>query len=473
MTDAEIVENLVNTRGRPRNRHLFHRGGMKRILSFDGGGVRGVISVAFLERIEEIFSAYQRKLLTAYLTENERKGVGDAKVGATVSAARKKLNDKFRLADWFDLVGGTSTGALIAGALALGINSEQIKAFYTEKAGRIFKPPRWRVPGVQAKFDAGPLRREIDAIVGQRTLDSNDLLTGLCVVTKRMDTGSPWILSNNPRAPYWNSKPASTKNGGYIGNRDYKLASLVRASTAAPHFFDPEIVQIIGNQVGTRVSPETHGMFVDGGVTPFNNPSIALLMQVVLKAYKIRWDLGPDKLQFVSIGTGSYRSKLTFAELGMAKSLKLAVNSLLSMMGDTQNMALAQMQWLGECPDPWIINSEIGDLSKETPPGHRWFRFMRYDIRLEQDWIKNKLKTDIPDRFVADYRRMDDPAIIEPLYNLAKIAAKEQVKPEHFFPKKARTLHPQKNPVADERACSPGSPPYPPRSVLQPPMTGP
>ena len=113
-----------------------------------------------------------------------------------------------RLADYFDLVGGTSTGAVIAGALALGKSTSEIKDFYLKLAPRIFSRPFWRVPGLLAKFDAKALREEIDNIVRDRRLDSPDLITGLCVVTKRLDTGSPWILANNSRAPYWNSTPA-------------------------------------------------------------------------------------------------------------------------------------------------------------------------------------------------------------------------------------------------------------------------
>src|SRR5258708_9417809 len=80
-----------------RDWHLFGPG-PKRILALDGGGVRGAISVAFLERIEAILS--------------------------------ERLGTKARLGDWFDLVGGTSTGALIAAALALGFRTQQINAFY-------------------------------------------------------------------------------------------------------------------------------------------------------------------------------------------------------------------------------------------------------------------------------------------------------------------------------------------------------
>ena len=330
LTDTTSVENLLQTKD-TRDRHLFGPG-PKRILSFDGGGVRGAISVAFLERIETIFAEHQRKLLTDYIAAKERAGIADEKL----AAARKKLAAPFRLADWFDLVGGTSTGSLIAGAIALGFNTEDIKKFYIERAPFVFQRPFWRIPGLQAKFDARALQQEIDTIVAKRTLDSADLITGLSVVSKRMDTGSPWIITNNPRSPYWETKPPTQEDPGYIGNRHYKLATLVRASTAAPHFFDPEIVQIIADEEraagmhaagpedrdwldrtndslgrfprltmlltklrALRVartkgpSPKTHGLFVDGGVTPFNNPSFALLMQALVKPYGMCWPTRP------------------------------------------------------------------------------------------------------------------------------------------------------------------------------------
>lgn len=469
---TNVVENLLQTKD-TRDRHLFGPG-PKRLLSFDGGGVRGAISVAFLERIETIFAEHQRELLTGYIADKERAGVADE----TLAAARKKLAAPFRLADWFDLVGGTSTGSLIAGAIALGFNTEDIKKFYLDRAPYVFQRPFWRIPGLQAKFDARALQQEIDTIVAKRTLDSDELITGLSVVSKRMDTGSPWIVTNNPRSPYWETKPPTAEDPGYIGNRHYKLATLVRASTAAPHFFDPEIVQIVAEEEkkiaahaagpedrdwldrmndnlgrfprltmlltklrALRVArtkgpnPKTHGLFVDGGVTPFNNPSFALLMQALIKPYGMCWPLGPDKLTFVSIGTGGYRAKLSFTELGFAGPLKLALHSLLSMMGDTQTLALAQMQWLGECPDPWPINSEIGSLAGELPPESRWFRFMRYDVQLEQPWIAAKLGKTLPEDVVASYRNMDDPSIIAAIYELAVEAAQRQVKVEHFFPK--------------------------------------
>ena len=110
------------------------------------------------------------------------------------------------------------------------------------------------------------------------------------------------------------------------------------------------------------------------------------------------------------------------------------------MMGDTQTLALAQMQWLGECPDPWPINSEIGDLADELPPGqplvpvHALRRAARAAVVR-----RTKLGKTSPRRCVASYRNMDDPSIIEPIYELACEAAEKQVKVEHFFPNETAT----------------------------------
>ncbi|HEU5286271.1 MAG TPA: patatin-like phospholipase family protein [Sphingomicrobium sp.] len=429
----------------PRDRHLFGPG-PKRILSLDGGGVRGAISVAFLERIEKI------------IQEEHARTNGN---GAAPP----------RLGDYFDIVGGTSTGAVIAGALALGKNTSEIKDFYLKLAPRIFSRPFWRVPGLLAKFDAKALREEIDNIVKDRRLDSPDLITGLCVVTKRLDTGSPWILANNSRAPYWETTPSDPVNNrkGHTGNREYRLANLVRASTAAPHFFDPEIIAInederkqpladanarlagmpwlsllvsklrlllleAGHGARGKNIADTHGIFVDGGVTPFNNPTMALLMMTQLKGFGLEWPLGPKNLSIVSIGTGSSRVSLSFKELGIFGPLRVTLSALLSLMSDVQTLSLAQMQWLGECPDPWEINSEIGQLAGDAPPGGKWFRFLRYDVRLDPVWLKQNLQLDFTDREVDKFRKMDDPGIIKNIYAIARLAAELQVKREHFFP---------------------------------------
>src|SRR3984893_2474671 len=192
-----------------RDRHLFGPG-PKRLLALDGGGVRGALTVGVLERIEALL--------------------------------REQFGREVRLGDHFDLVCGTSTGAIIPGAWALGYRTAQVKDFYLRLAPFAFKRRRWSIPLLQAKFDARGLRTQIEAVVGNRLLSSPELITGFCIITKRMDTGSPWIIFNNPRAPFWED------GKDYIGNKGYPLVNLVRASTAAPHFFDPELLTISQNQ---------------------------------------------------------------------------------------------------------------------------------------------------------------------------------------------------------------------------------
>jgi hypothetical protein len=368
-----------------RDHHLFGPG-PKRILALDGGGVRGAISVAFLERIETLLS--------------------------------DRLGRKVRLGDWFDLVGGTSTGALMAGALALGFRTEQIKEFYLRLAPLAFQPTRWGIPLFQAKFNADGLRAEILKIVQDRQLCSRDLITGLCVVTKRMDTCSPWIVANNPRAPYWLDGP------NHDGNERYSLATLVRASTAAPHFFDPEVFTI---------SKQEEGLFIDGGVTPFNNPSLALFQMATFKPFGICWPTGPDKLTVTSVGTGTYRPHFSYADEGVGRFAKLAYFALMSLMTDAETMTLAQMQWMGECLTQWKINSEVGSLCPEVPHGGKMFRFMRYDVKLEPGWLRDELDVKVTEKDAERYRAMDNPAIVHEIYEIARLAAAKQVKPEHWL----------------------------------------
>jgi uncharacterized protein len=370
-----------------RDLHYFGPG-PKRILSLDGGGVRGVISVAFLERIEKILS--------------EREG------------------GEIRLGDWFDLVGGTSTGAVIAGALALGYRTADLKDFYLRLAPRVFRRPLWRVIGWHAKFDAEALRREIEVVIGDRTLDSDDLITGLCVVTKRMDTGSPWIVANNPKAPFWNGPDSRA----YIGNRHYRLANLVRASTAAPVYFDPELLPIIDG--------ELYGLFLDGGVTPHNNPSLALFLMTTLKAFRICWPTGPDRLLVCSVGTGSHRSRLSAIQARRIRALGVAIHALASLIDDASNLIVMLMQWLGESPTAWAVNSEIGSLTDDLLPGGPLFRFVRYNVVLESDWLREMLDIRLSEKEVSRVRQLDDAATIPLAYEIGTRAAERQVKIEHF-----------------------------------------
>lgn len=370
-----------------RDEHLFGPG-PKRILALDGGGVRGILSLAFLERME--------------------------------AELAKQAGRPVRLCDHFDLIGGTSTGAIIAAGLALGYSASDIRQMYVDYAPKIFRRSWWRLQGLQSKFDAGALTAQIRDIVGTRRLDSEDLQTGFAIVAKRLDTGSAWILSNNPRAPYWETLPGSKT----IGNRHYPLANVVRASAAAPHFFDPELLPIAAG--------EADGLFVDGAVTPHNNPALALFMLARAKAYGIQWPVGPQNLTIISVGTGNFRARLSAAGARRQKSIGVAFHALTGMIGDAQRQILAMMQWMGECPEPWKINSEVGTLSGEFPGGAPMFRFQRYDVELETAWLQATLGMSLGAGDLVRLEQLDDPGILPLAYEVGRKAAELQVRAAHF-----------------------------------------
>ena len=366
-----------------RDAHLFGPG-PKRILSLDGGGVRGAATIAFLERIE------------ALIEEIEGRPV--------------------RLGDWFDLIGGTSTGAIIATALALGYRVSEIRTFYEQLAPKIFKRSFWRVTGWHAKFDSRRLMQELTNVIGPRTLDSPDLRTGLCIVLKRMDTGSDWIVMNNPRSVFWET-PA---DGSFMGNRHLPLAHVVRASTAAPSFFEPELIEI--------ASVRPPGLFIDGGLTPHNNPALLMLMTALVPAYGLNWRIGPENLLIVSVGTGSFQPTLSPADAMRSSAIGLAIKSLAAMIAESQLLVLTLMTYLGQSPIAWPINSEIGDLGRVLAPTGDLFRFLRYDVRLEQSWLAENLGKHFSADFIAKLRPMDNPANMQTLYELGRSAATDQVK---------------------------------------------
>jgi hypothetical protein len=372
----------------PRDRHLFGEGS-KRILALDGGGVRGIIAIAFLERLESLLDR----------------------------AAGKPV----RLCDWFDLVGGTSTGAIIAAAVALGMRTAEIKLIYQELAPEIFRKSRWRLVGRQSLFEANHLRQKLIGIIGDRKLDSDDLQTGLCIVSKRLDTGSSWILMNNPRSAYWDTPPDKS----FIGNRYFSLVNLVRASAAAPHFFDPELIQI-----AEGMAP---ALFVDGGVSPHNNPSLYMFMAVTLPAMRLNWPVGVENLSIFSVGTGSFRETVRAGELPWLRSLGIAIHALKAQISDAEQLVLALMTWLGESPTRWKVNSELGDLGLISPPFQQpLFRFLRYDIRLEPDWLNAELDCNLDTRTVLNLRDLSQAANMKTLYELGVQAAEKQVCAEHL-----------------------------------------
>lgn len=369
-------------------RHLFHVG-PKRILALDGGGVRGIVSLAFLERLEAILK--------------ERTGRID-----------------FRLADYFDLIGGTSTGALIAGTLAIGYSTAQLIELYLNLGTRGFRRSPWYSSLWAAKFDGKALRAVIMEHFGSTTLGSDKIRCGLGIVAKRLDTGSVWLFHNHPRGPFFAPEHSPPE---LVRNADLLLSDLLRASTAAPSYFAPELIE---------VGPGVRGLFVDGGVSPHANPALLLLTLATLKGYGFRWPLGAERLMLTSVGTGATSIKPKADWVLRRPAIMLAIESLRSVMDDSDRWGQTLLQWMSDSPTPWIMNGEVGDLKDDIIGGNPFLRYLRYDAPLSDEWLERILGLQLQPEEVASLREMDRPENMERLLEIGRQAAEKQIKPDHF-----------------------------------------
>lgn len=122
------------------------RSGPKRLLALDGGGIRGLISIELLAEIER--------------TLGERLGAGPG----------------FVLADYFDYIGGTSTGGIIAALLALGLPVGQVRDFYVKQGRDMFRRPfaPWRF--FRSLYRESNLSAVLQRIFGPATTLGSDRL---------------------------------------------------------------------------------------------------------------------------------------------------------------------------------------------------------------------------------------------------------------------------------------------------------
>jgi hypothetical protein len=129
---------------------------LKKILSIDGGGIKGVFPASFLASIEETLGG--------------------------------------KVAGYFDLIVGTSTGGIIALGLGLGFSAKEILAFYEERGKEIFSGnvavKMLRRLGA-AKYEREPLRRALTDIFGTRKLGESE--SRLVIPSFDLDTGEVHI----------------------------------------------------------------------------------------------------------------------------------------------------------------------------------------------------------------------------------------------------------------------------------------
>lgn len=362
----------------------------KKILSLDGGGIRGALTLGYLKKIETIL--------------REKEGKPD-----------------LVLSDHFDLIGGTSTGSIIAAGLAIGMEVDAITKMYMELGGKIFgQKKNWWNPletwsFLKANYDYKALEENLKKVFGDITLGSDKIKTGLCIVAKRADTNSVWPIINHPNGKFFDSALGKNKN--------IPLWQAVRASSAAPTYFAPQMIDVCDGQKAA---------FVDGGVSMANNPALTLVMVATLKGFPFHWEMSEDKLSVVSIGTGYSVFKKQIGEIEEAWMKTWAQNVPDMLMQDASWQNQIVLQWLSNSPTAKSIDMEIDKLEGDFIGGKPMLKYLRYNFPItENDLNGLHLGRSFTPADVASLIEMSNAENRHILYDIG-MAAAEVIDSNHF-----------------------------------------
>lgn len=204
-----------------------------RVLALDGGGARAWISAHQLSAIEQIL--------------NDADGT-DTPLGLR-----------------FDLIAGTSAGALLASGLAIGLRARELKDIFEKNVGKIF--PKKKIlstdflqkailklhGSTKPRYQHKPLQDTLNEVLQDKTF--NDVKTHLCIASVRLDNGAPRLYKSVYRELF---KQRSNE----------RLADAVLASASAPGFFP------------ATQSLQYSEYLVDGSICA-NNPSMIALVDAL------------------------------------------------------------------------------------------------------------------------------------------------------------------------------------------------
>ena len=201
----------------------------RQILVIDGGGIKGAVSASVLATVEDTI--------------------------------------KDNVANYFDLIVGTSTGGIIALGLGLGLSAKEILAFYEEFGPHIFGGTR-RLGWFRSKYNSAPLKEALDTCFRKKKL--GDSKKRLVIPSLNLENGEVYIYktAHHPRL-----------------ERDYKekAVNVALATTAAPTYFPTH-----RSAAGTPL--------IDGGLWANNPVGVAVVEAITVL------DWPRDSLKVLSLG---------------------------------------------------------------------------------------------------------------------------------------------------------------------------
>src|SRR5882672_7139665 len=359
-----------------------------KLLAIDGGGIRGVLALEVLNGVERLLR-------------------------------KRSNNPDLRLGDYFDYVAGTSTGAIIAACLARGMQVSEVLDFYKQHGSAMFEKASL-FKRLYYEYESEPLAQKLREVFGNGA-DGTDLRLGdaslkclLMVVLRNFTTDSPWPVSSNPAAKYNDRRRPDC-------NLDLPLWKLVRASAAAPTFFPPEHAKLGSKDL----------VFVDGGVTTYNNPSFLLFLMSTVEPYKLAWPAGEERMLVVSVGTGSFPAIHTATGGSGPWLLDNAKEIPGALMYAAQNEQDMLCRVFGRCAAGGHLDNEIGDLRNFAagPVERRLFRYVRYNAELTKEGMA---ALGLPSEDPVPLRELDSVERIPHFQLVGQAVARVEVKEAHF-----------------------------------------
>ena len=374
----------------------------RKMLALDGGGIRGLITLGILAEMEDRL--------------REREGGGD----------------EFRLCQFFDYIAGTSTGAIIAAGLARGMRVGELIDFYKSAGASMFEKTHL-MKRFTSLYKADPLREELRRVFTDADLSPDNLKCLLLMITRNVTTDSSWPISTNPDAKY--NDPARPDC-----NLRIPLWQLVRASTAAPVYFPPETLQ------WDKTDPTKTFVFVDGGMTPYNNPAFLLFRMATAKPYRLEWKPGERNLLVVSVGTGGTSNPNARTNFNILTSVTGIPGALMYGMQVDQD---TNCRTVGRCTHGALLDTELYDMTcrdtGEDGSFEDWmnaphvpldqdlgraFLYARYNADLSREGLDKLGCGDVEPKHV---QKLDSVDYIDDLLRVGHAAGLE-VRPEHFGP---------------------------------------
>ncbi len=262
---------------------------MIRVLTIDGGGIRGVIPATILVALEERIQ-------------------------------RLSENPNARLIDYFDFLAGTSTGGIITALLNTPKSAEQptkpkysakdVIGFYQSKGQEIFKARRLAkllgsIGLADERYDARSLEHILKENLGNNWLSTQ--MKPSLIPAYQLEQGRTWFFCTHDH------------QSGKKEAKDFMISDVCRATSAAPSYFEPAQIK--------NARSEYHP-FIDGGVFA-NNPTLCAMAEVG----KARGAYSPKDMFILSLGTGRVQMSYSFSRWKKAIAL-LIVPELINIMMD-------------------------------------------------------------------------------------------------------------------------------------------